>query len=62
MARKIAKTPDGAAPFPAPRLRRQVVSNVGLYFAAYRLSQKGWNVMPTSRNAQGVDASKIEIH
>ena len=27
----------------------------GLYFAAYRLSQMGWNVMPTSRNARGVD-------
>ena len=32
-----------------------MVSNVGLYFAAYRLSRMGWNVMPTSRNARGVD-------
>jgi hypothetical protein len=24
-------------------------------FVAYRLSQKGWNVMPTSRNARGID-------
>ena len=32
-----------------------VVGNVGLYFAAYRLSQMGWNVMPTSRNARGID-------
>ena len=31
-----------------------VVGNVGLYFAAYRLSQMGWNVMPTSRNARGI--------
>lgn len=34
---------------------RQVVGNAGMYFAAYRLSQKGWNVMPTARNARGVD-------
>jgi hypothetical protein len=33
----------------------QVVGNIGMYFAAYRLSQMGWNVMPTSRNARGVD-------
>src|SRR5215467_3165492 len=32
-----------------------VVGNVGLYFAAYRLSQMGWNVMPTARNARGID-------
>lgn len=55
MARKSAQTPDGAAPLDAPRLRPHVVGNVGLYFAAYRLSQMGWNVMPTSRNARGVD-------
>jgi hypothetical protein len=55
MARKTAKTPDGAAALPAPRLRPQVVGNVGLYFAAYRLSKLRWNVMPTSRNARGVD-------
>ena len=35
--------------------RSQVVGNVGMYFAAYRLSQMGWNVMPTSRNARGID-------
>jgi hypothetical protein len=33
----------------------QVVGNIGMYYAAYRLSQQGWNVMPTSRNARGVD-------
>src|SRR6266481_5250988 len=32
-----------------------VVGNIGLYFAAYRLSKMGWNVMPTARNAKGVD-------
>lgn len=35
--------------------RQQVVGNVGMYFAAYRLSQMGWNVMPTARNARGID-------
>ena len=33
----------------------QVVGNVGMYFAAYRLSMMGWNVMPTARNARGID-------
>ena len=35
--------------------RSQVVGNAGMYFAAYRLSRRGWNVMPTSRNARGID-------
>ena len=33
----------------------QVVGNIGLYFACYKLSLLGWNAMPTSRNARGVD-------
>src|SRR5262245_29258698 len=33
----------------------QRVGNIGLYYVCYRLSQCGWNVMPTSRNARGVD-------
>lgn len=33
----------------------QLVGNVGLYFTSYRLSLLGWNVMPTARNARGVD-------
>jgi hypothetical protein len=28
---------------------------VGLYYCLYMLSRKGWNVMPTARNARGVD-------
>lgn len=32
-----------------------MVANVGLYYVCYRLSLLGWNVMPTSRNARGVD-------
>lgn len=34
---------------------KQLTSNVGLYYACYGLSQNGWNVMPTARNAKGVD-------
>lgn len=33
----------------------QIVGNMGLYLACYELSKAGWNVMPTSRNAKGVD-------
>jgi hypothetical protein len=33
----------------------QVIGNVGMYIAAYRSSQMGWNAMPTSRNARGID-------
>ncbi|MFN4342601.1 MAG: hypothetical protein ACK4FE_11300 [Azonexus sp.] len=28
---------------------------MGLYYCCYRLSLLGWNVMPTARNARGVD-------
>ncbi len=33
----------------------QLTGNVGLYYCCYRLSLLGWNVMPTARNARGVD-------
>jgi len=33
----------------------QIVGNVGLYFTCHKLSLLGWNVMPTSRNARGID-------
>ena len=32
-----------------------ITGNVGLYFFCYKLSLLGWNVMPTARNARGVD-------
>jgi hypothetical protein len=35
--------------------RQHVTGSAGMYFAAYRLSQMGWNVMPTARNARGID-------
>ncbi|HZW57961.1 MAG TPA: hypothetical protein VFF30_16850 [Nitrososphaerales archaeon] len=34
---------------------RQVTGNVGMYWVAYKLSSIGWNFMPTSRNAKGID-------
>ena len=36
-------------------LSNHVVGNVGLYFVCYKLSCLGWNVMPTARNARGID-------
>jgi hypothetical protein len=38
-----------------PHLDPQLTGNVGLYYCCYRLSLMGWNVMPTARNARGVD-------
>jgi hypothetical protein len=32
-----------------------VIGNVGLFYVCYRLSCLGWNVMPTARNARGID-------
>lgn len=37
------------------KLPSQIVGNIGLYYVAYKLSKLGWNVMPTSRNARGID-------
>ena len=37
------------------KLDPQIVGNVGLYFTCYHLSLLGWNVMPTARNARGID-------
>ena len=33
----------------------QITGNVGLYYCCYQLSLRGWKVMPTARNARGVD-------
>ena len=33
----------------------QTVGNIGLFYVCYRLSRLGWNVMPTTRNARGID-------
>ncbi len=36
-------------------LNPQITGNIGLYYCCYQLSKLGWNVMPTARNARGVD-------
>jgi len=46
------KQRDGASSI---KLEAQIVGNIGLYYACYQLSSFGWNVMPTARNARGVD-------
>jgi hypothetical protein len=33
----------------------QTVGNIGLFYVCYRLSRMAWNVMPTTRNAKGID-------
>ena len=40
-----------------PPMKRppQIVGNIGLYYVCFKLSELGWNVMPTSRNARGID-------
>ena len=37
------------------KLETQVTGNIGMYYACYKLSCMGWNVMPTARNASGID-------
>lgn len=37
------------------KMPKQIVGNIGLYYVCYELSKRGWNVLPTSRNAKGVD-------
>ena len=41
----------------SPPMKRppQIVGNIGLYYVCFKLSELGWNVMPTSRNARGID-------
>ena len=51
---KTNTKPHLAALANAP-LDPQLTGNVGLYYCCYRLSLLGWNVMPTARNARGVD-------
>ena len=40
---------------PRVTANQQTVGNAGLFYVCYRLSRMGWNVMPTTRNARGVD-------
>jgi len=42
-------------------MNAQIVGNVGLYFVCCELSKRGWNVMPTARNAKGVDIIAYDL-
>jgi hypothetical protein len=33
--------------------------SIGLFFVCYQLARRGWNVMPTARNARGVDVLAV---
>ncbi len=37
------------------RLPPHLVGNAGVFYVCHRLSQMGWNAMPTTRNAKGPD-------
>jgi hypothetical protein len=37
------------------KLPNQLVGNVGLFYVSYELSKRGWNCLPTIRNAKGPD-------
>ena len=41
--------------FPRNVVTSQTIGNIGLYYVCYKLSLFGWNVMPTARNAKGID-------
>jgi hypothetical protein len=38
-----------------PKLPNQLVGNMGLFYVCFELSKSGWNCLPTSRNAKGID-------
>ena len=38
-----------------PSIAPQIVGNAGLFYVCHQLSLLGWNTLPTSRNAKGVD-------
>lgn len=42
-------------------MNAQLTGNVGLYFVCYKLSLLGWNAMPTSRNARGIDILAYDV-
>lgn len=44
-----------AKPAKQKKISHLMVGNIGLFHVCYRLSCRGWNVWPTSRNARGVD-------
>jgi hypothetical protein len=51
----IGRTTIATASEEAAKHSAQVVGNIGMFYVCYRLSRIGWNVMPTARNARGID-------
>lgn len=43
------------------KVQTQITGNKGLYFVCYELSRRHWNVMPTARNARGVDVIAYDL-
>jgi hypothetical protein len=41
--------------FPRGVVTNHTTGNIGLFYACYALTLRGWNVMPTARNARGID-------
>jgi len=37
------------------KVPNHVVGNIGLFYVCYELSKRGWNCLPTVRNAKGID-------
>ena len=37
------------------RRNNQLTGNIGLFYVSYVLSKRGWNCLPTTRNAKGPD-------
>lgn len=42
-------------------MNSQIVGNIGLYLVCFELSKRGWNVMPTARNAKGIDIIAYDL-
>ena len=38
----------------------QLTGNVGLFYVCYQLSLRGWNALPTIRNAKGADVISVK--
>jgi hypothetical protein len=38
-----------------PKKSKQLVGNMGIFYICYELSKRGWNCLPTTRNAKGID-------
>lgn len=40
----------------------QIIGNMGLYYVCFELSKRHWNVMPTTRNARGIDVVAYDFN